>query len=222
MFTGIIEGSGTLLAIKQSQAGRQMGIEADFPLEGTKIGASIAVDGACLTVVHIDKRRFDVDISPETVIKTTLGSLTVGDRVNLERALRLGDRLDGHLVSGHVDGVAKIRGTKRRANTVIVSIEVPRELSRYLIEKGSIAVDGTSLTINRVTGALFEVSIIPHTADVATIATKPVGSRVNVETDMIGKYVQRFVFPGSKTESKDDSNPSSVDMDLLLRTGFIK
>ncbi|RLB98778.1 MAG: riboflavin synthase [Deltaproteobacteria bacterium] len=209
MFTGIIEGLGTIEAVQ----GRQLAISADFELDGTGIGDSIAVNGACLTVVRLDRRRFSVDLSPETAARTTLGRAAVAERVNLERALRLSDRLDGHLVLGHVDGIGTISGRRRQANALLVDIAVPEALARHLIEKGSVAVDGISLTVNRCNAGSFSVSIIPHTAQLTTVGFKPTGSPVNIETDIIGKYVEKFL--------KRAGTEGGVDMALLARAGYL-
>lgn len=221
MFTGIIESLGTVSSIRSSgRTGKQLAIETDIDLDGTKIGDSIAVNGACLTVVKIEKKRFDVDVSPETLDKTTLGNTKTGDRVNIERALRLSDRLDGHLVSGHIDGIGKISSKKLTGNAVIITFEVPESLSRYIIKKGSVAIDGVSLTVNNCDAGWFEVSIIPHTAKLTTIGTKAENNFVNIETDMIGKYIERFIgnqkTPGGKKDVK-----SSIDMAFLSKTGYI-
>ncbi|MDM8551172.1 riboflavin synthase [Desulfobacterales bacterium HSG2] len=215
MFTGIIEGLGTIKEMRSSAQGSQLTVEADFVLEHTKIGDSIAVSGACLTVVMLDGRRFKVDVSPETLEKTTFGRAKIGDRVNIERALRLSDRLDGHLVSGHIDGMGVVRHRKSTGNAIIITIGVPEALSRYMIKKGSVAVDGTSLTINECSQESFDISIIPHTAKLTTIGFKKIGDRVNIETDMIGKYVERFV------TGKKETGQSSIDMEFLAKNGFI-
>ena len=146
MFTGIIEGLGTLASIQTSGTAKRLGITADFELDGTRIGDSIAVNGACLTAVALSGRRFDVDVSPETVAKTTFGNARIGERVNLERALRLSDRLDGHLVSGHVDGLGTLLSRETQANAIILEFGVPKALARYMIQKGSVAINGVSLT----------------------------------------------------------------------------
>jgi riboflavin synthase len=217
MFTGIIEGLGTVAAMESSGRGRRMAIESDFKLDGTGLGDSIAVNGACLTAVSIEGRRFRVDLSPESLATTTFGEARRGDRVNLERALRLSDRLDGHLVSGHVDGIGLLQTRERLDNAVLVRIAAPAAVTRYLIYKGSVALDGVSLTVNRCDATGFEVSIIPHTAKLTTIGFKPVGSRINIETDLIGKYVERFVTAGS-----DRAEPASgVDREFLIKTGFL-
>ncbi|WP_281491885.1 riboflavin synthase [Desulfosarcina cetonica] len=172
MFTGIIEGLGTIAAIQPSGAGSRMVIASDFDLQDSRIGDSIAVNGACLTAVTRQNRQFSVDVSPETLKRTVLGKIKIGERVNLERALKLSDRLDGHLVSGHVDGVGILQERKTLSNAIIITYRVPSALTRYMIEKGSVAVDGTSLTINRLDATTFDVSIIPHTAALTTIGRK--------------------------------------------------
>lgn len=221
MFTGIIEGLATIQAIQPAGQGRRLVIESDVALDAAKIGDSIAVNGACLTAVKISGTRFEVDVSPETVQRTTFGSAKIGDRVNLERALRLSDRLDGHLVSGHIDGMGTIKSRQLTSNAIIITIEVPEALSRYMIKKGSVAVDGISLTINDCHRDSFEVSIIPHSAKITTIGFKKVGERVNIETDMIGKYVERFVTARFGDDQDMPTGKSSIDMQFLARTGFL-
>lgn len=216
MFTGIIEGLGNVAGIRPSGQGKRFTVEADFLLDGTGIGDSIAVNGACLTAVTIDGGRFEADVSPETLDKTIFGRIRIGDRVNLERALRLSDRLDGHLVSGHVDGVGTLRSRRTLGNAILITIVVPTSLGRYMIQKGSVAVDGVSLTINACGPDYFEVSIIPHTAMLTTIGFKKPGDSVNIETDMIGKYVERFLQgkPGGNTAR-------GLDMRFLAEKGFL-
>lgn len=221
MFTGIIEGLGTITSIRSSGQGKQLAIEADFALDQTKIGDSIAVSGACLTAVTIDGKRFEVDVSPETLSTSILGNVKIGDRVNLERALRFSDRLDGHIVSGHIDGMGTIHNRRILSNAIILTFSVPEALSHYMIPKGSVAVDGVSLTINACDQKSFEVSIIPHTAKLTTVGLKKSGDPVNIETDMIGKWVERFVRGSSKGEEKGDGKSSSIDMQFLAKTGFL-
>jgi riboflavin synthase len=221
MFTGIIEGLGTITAIHPSGQGSRFSITSDFDLAGTRIGDSIAVNGACLTAVILEGRRFTVDVSPETLKRSILGGVKIGERVNLERALRLSDRLDGHLVSGHVDGVGTLQTRKTLANAIVITFKVPEVLSRYMIEKGSVAVDGTSLTVNRRDSTSFDVSIIPHTAGLTTIGLKKVGDNVNIETDMIGKYVERFILNPGPAEGKAGNSDGGIDMALLAKSGFI-
>lgn len=220
MFTGIIEGPGTIRGIQPAGEGCKLAIDADFTLLGTRLGDSIAVNGACLTAVALNGRNFTVDVSPETLAKTTFGSARVGDRVNLERALRLSDRLDGHLVSGHIDGMGTLSDRKQRSNAIIIGFRVPKSLARYMIPKGSVAVDGVSLTINACTDDGFEVSIIPHTAKLTTVGRKSVGDAVNIETDMIGKYVERFV-TGTRDPAVTEDGKGAVNMELLAKYGFL-
>ena len=220
MFTGIIEGLGTIREIRSEDQGKRMTVDADFFLEQTKIGHSICVSGACLTVISIDNKRFTVDVSPETLAKTTFKSAKIGDRVNLERALRLSDRIDGHLVSGHIDGIGTVTLKQNIGNAIIVSFKVPEFISHYMIQKGSVAVDGMSLTINHCGHDSFGVSIIPHTAKLTTIGFKKAGDLVNIETDLIGKYVERFV-GGKRHDEQKKGTGSSLDMDFLAKSGFI-
>ena len=221
MFSGIIEGLGSISGITSTGAGRRLAIESDYRLEQTRIGDSISVSGACLTVVKLDQKRFEVDVSPETLERTTFASARIGDRVNLERAMRLSDRIDGHLVSGHIDGMGMIRHRENSANAIIVYINVSAALTRYMIAKGSVAVDGISLTINSVEKEEFAVSIIPHTAKVTTIGIKSIGDSVNIETDMIGKYVERFLRGDASRQNENAPEKSGIDMDFLAKTGFL-
>jgi riboflavin synthase len=219
MFTGIIEGLGTLAAVRSAGQGKRLAIEAGFSLNSTKIGDSIAVNGACLTAVVIAGSRFEVDAAPETLQRTILGQAKIGDKVNLERALRLSDRLDGHLVSGHVDGIGTISNRTPLANAIIITVTVPSSLTRYMIEKGSVAVDGVSLTINKVGPDFFEVSIIPHTAGLTTVGAKKPGASVNIETDLIGKYIEKFMQTPASSEGVPKK--SNIDMAFLAKSGFL-
>jgi riboflavin synthase len=216
MFTGIIEALGTIRAVHPSGQGRRLSVEAGFSLEKTAVGDSIAVNGACLTAVSIAGSRFEADVSPETLSKTSFGGIRIGERVNLERALRLSDRLNGHLVSGHVDGVGTLRSRIQAGNAVLITIDVPQEVSRYMIRKGSVAVDGISLTINDCGPGFFKVSVIPHTAAVTTIGFRNSGDRVNIETDMIGKYIERLMRP--KADRREEGG---IDLEFLGKTGFL-
>ncbi|MCF8025035.1 MAG: riboflavin synthase [Desulfobacteraceae bacterium] len=217
MFTGIIESLGNISDIRPAGTGRKITIQAGLDLSGTKIGDSIAIDGACLTVVEISGKKFTVDVSPETLSRSTLANARAGRRINIERALRLSDRLDGHLVSGHIDGTAKILYRRDLGGTLVFGFEVAEELSRYMIPKGSVAVDGISLTINTCSARGFEIAIIPHTAENTTIGLKNPGDWVNIETDLIGKYVEKFI----KGENTEDSRQGGIDMDFLGKTGFL-
>ena len=222
MFTGIIEGLGHIAAIRSSGRGKRVTVDANFLLDRTKIGDSISVSGACLTAVEIENRRFEVDVSPETLNTTTFGKAKVGDRVNLERAMRLSDRIDGHLVSGHIDGTGIIKQRETLGNAIIVIIEADESLTRHMIDKGSVAVDGVSLTINSCDAKSFSVSIIPHTAKLTTIGFKNRGDHVNIETDMIGKYVVRFLAGIPRTGQGQPSKQSVIDQEFLIKTGFIE
>jgi riboflavin synthase len=221
MFTGIIEGLGKIYGIRHIGRGKRLAIDSDFLPEQTKIGDSVAVSGACLTVVKINGRRFEVDVSPETLEKTSFGKAKIGERVNLERAMRLSDRLDGHLVSGHIDGVGTVEHRETVANAMVIAIAVPEALTRHMIKKGSVAVDGISLTINTLGKKEFEVSIIPHTAGLTTLGFKTRGDPVNIETDMIGKYVERFLTGQASPEKANTAGSSGLDMDFLAKTGFL-
>ncbi len=221
MFTGIIEGLGSISRIRTSGQGKRLTVEAEFALDQTKVGDSISVSGACVTAVRIAGRRFEVDVSPETLKMTTFGSAKVGDRLNLERAMRLSDRIDGHLVSGHIDGTGVIGSKTAMGNAVAITFEADESLTRYMITKGSVAVDGISLTINTCGPGSFSVAVIPHTAGLTTIGFKNLGDRVNIETDMIGKYVERFT-SGSTDQNRDGtSRPTIIDQAYLVKTGFI-
>jgi riboflavin synthase len=221
MFTGIIEGLGTIRAIRPTGQGKRLTITADYALDQTKIGDSIAVNGACLTVVKINGSTFEVDLSPETLTTSTFGKAKQGDRLNLERAMRLSDRIDGHLVLGHVDGIGIIEQQEKLGNAIGVTIAVPEALSRYMIHKGSIAVDGISLTINTVAPKSLTVSIIPYTGRLTTIGMKLKGDPVNIETDMIGKYVERFLRGESMPGGEKKTASPGIDMEFLAKSGFL-
>jgi len=220
MFTGIVEGLGTITGLRPTSDGRRLAVAADFSLSGTQVGDSICVNGACLTAVQISARCFEADVSPETLEKTAFKHEKIGSRVNLERALRLSDRLDGHLVAGHVDTVGRILSVSDADRWRVVSIAVPPDITRYIINKGSVAVDGISLTVNHCGRQEFSVAIIPHTGSLTTLGFKPVGALVNIETDMIGKYVERLLSTDGNT-TQSSNQRSSIDMNLLARTGFL-
>lgn len=221
MFTGIIEGFGTVRGVQASGSAKRMTIEADFDLDGVRIGDSICVSGTCLTSVTLDGRRFTADVAPETLARSTHKEARAGARVNLERALKLGSRLDGHIVSGHVDGTGIIRSKIRNANAWIITIEVDSSLSRYMIEKGSVAVDGISLTINRCGDRDFDLSIIPHTAMLTTIGFKEAGDLVNIEVDIIGKYIEKLMIKPFSASGEGNEKTSGIDIDFLARNGFL-
>jgi len=221
MFTGIIEGLGTIGAIRPAGQGKRLTIEADYALDQTKIGDSIAVNGACLTVVKINGSKFEVDLSPETLAASTFDKAKRGDRLNLERAMRLSDRIDGHLVLGHVDGIGVIKQREKLGNAIVVAIAVPEAFARHMIHKGSVAVDGISLTINACEPKSVTVSIIPHTARLTTIGMKQKGAPVNIETDMIAKYVERFTRGESIHNSEKTTASPGIDMEFLAKSGFL-
>jgi riboflavin synthase len=221
MFTGIIEGLGTIAGIRSSGQGKRLTIEADFSLDQTKLGDSISVSGACLTAVKIDGQRFEVDVSPETLRTTTFGQAKVGERLNIERAMRFSDRIDGHLMSGHIDGTGTVKQRESLSNAIIITIAMNASLTRYMIVKGSVAVDGVSLTINTCESDNFSVSIIPYTAKLTTIGFKNKGDRVNIEADMIGKYVERFMSGMPHGSKENRSKQASIDHAYLVKTGFI-
>jgi len=221
MFTGIIEGSGRIAAIQSTGQGDRLTVEAEYSLSQSKIGDSISVNGACLTAVRIDDRRFEVDVSPETLKTTIFDRAKVGDRVNLERAMRFSDRIDGHLVSGHIDGTGVVKRREMQGNAIVVTIEAAESLTRYMIAKGSVAIDGISLTINSCEPGSFSVSIIPHTAKMTTISIKKQGDRVNIETDMIGKYVERFLTGTGSPDNARTSGGPTIDREYLIKTGFM-
>ena len=217
MFTGIIEEMGVVKAVGKTPIGCSVAILAKTVLDGLKVGDSVTVNGVCLTVVGCNDAEMKADISPETLTVTTLGMLKAGDPVNLERAMRLGDRLGGHLVTGHVDGVGTIRSRVQEADALQIMIEASRDTLRYCVPKGSITVDGISLTINEVTDRGFRVTIIPHTAKVTTLGVKHVGDAVNLETDLIGRYVERL-FPGHQAGSQPEIK---IDRDYLQKRRLI-
>lgn len=221
MFTGIIESFGTIKKISPQGEGRVLEIGCDLDLAGTRIGDSIAVNGACLTAVKLGKNSFSVDMAPETVERTTFKNMSVGARVNIERALMLSGRLDGHLVSGHIDGTGTISAMTRKSNAVIISIDVSPQLGSDMIEKGSVAVDGISLTINQCSDTNFEVSIIPHTADITTIGKKRAGDQVNIETDMIGKYVKKLLMGKISKNDASSVGRKDISLELLAKNGFL-
>jgi len=219
MFTGIVAGVGRLVAKRTIGGGLAFDLEAGFDLTEPEEGESIAVCGVCLTAYKISGRRFSVDVSPETLSRSRLGSISQGDPVNLERALRLSDRLGGHLVSGHVDSMATVKKRQESGNYTVITFTMPESLGRYVIEKGSITIDGVSLTVNSCGTGFFSVSIIPHTLKVTTLGVLNVGSIVNIEVDIIGKYIEKLLLtPQKNSESTGNEGLSSG---FLAKHGFI-
>jgi riboflavin synthase len=217
MFTGIVEEMGAISVLEKTLAGTRFTMLASTVMGDLKIGDSVSVNGVCLTVAAMGEREFSVEVSPETLSITTLGFLNSGTPVNLERAMRLNERIGGHLVSGHVDGVGVIRRRHQDANAIILAIEAPQNILKYCVVKGSITVDGISLTINDVNENGFSVAIIPHTAKVTTLGLKQVNDPVNLESDLIGKYVERLL-----QERAQLPKPTiSIDKDYLQKRGLL-
>lgn len=211
MFTGIVEGKGRVKSVGNGSSGFKVTIEAPFDLSTDKVGDSISVNGICLTLTCMDKAAFSADISKETLSRTNLGQLKAGSDVNLERALKLGSRLGGHLVTGHIDGPGTVRRIEKRGESLHVEITVQEKELKYIVEKGSVTVDGVSLTVNKVGNDFFSLNIIPHTLEMTTLGGIKPGSQVNIETDIIGKYVEKLI-PGGNT--------GKVNLDLLQKYGF--
>lgn len=220
MFTGIIEETGTIKKISRGSKSAKLRIEASKVLEGTNPGDSISTNGICLTVVEVDQNTFSVDVMAETLRKTNFGKLSIGSRVNLERALKLSDRLGGHLVSGHIDGLGVIGNIVTEDIARIISIKTASDMLRYIIPKGSIAIDGISLTVTYVDEHSFKVSIIPHTAAETSLLSKKIGDAVNLETDMIVKYVEKLLLNKSN-EQAENTGKRNLDMDFLNKNGFL-
>jgi riboflavin synthase len=217
MFTGIVEEMGAVTSMEQTLGGTRLTILASTVLGDLKIGDSISINGTCLTVVAKNERSFVVEVSPETLSVTTLGRLAGGAPVNLERAMKINERLGGHLVAGHVEGVGTIRGRRQEGNAIMLVLEAPPEILRYCVHKGSITVDGISLTINDVTDHAFSVAVIPHTAAVTTLGLKQVGDQVNLESDLIGKFVERLLQQRSQTPK----TTPIIDKDYLKKRGLM-
>ena len=193
MFTGIIEEIGVIKKITKGVNSEKLLIQCNKVLEETKLGDSICTNGVCLTVTDINDHSFQADVMTETLLRSNLGNLTLGSEVNLERALTLSSRLGGHIVSGHIDGVGKIVSLKRIDNSIEVTIEAKLSILKYIIEKGSITIDGISLTVTYVDNKAFKVCIIPHTGENTILLKKKVGESVNLECDILGKYVERLL-----------------------------
>jgi riboflavin synthase len=221
MFTGLIEGVGILVRTDRPGLDARMVIEAQFPIAPLVLGESIAVDGACLTVAAFQGSQFSVDVSAETLNRTTLGGKRPGARLNLERAVRLGDRLGGHLVSGHVDAIGRLADRKDEGRSIRLYFDIPRELSRYTIEKGSVAVNGISLTINGCREGQFDVNIVPYTSRETTIQDLRVGQEVNIETDLIGKYVEKMTAAWTGADREKQAQGSRIDAGFLKKHGFL-
>jgi riboflavin synthase len=213
MFTGIVEELGTIKAVNKGRESATLDIGAEKVVDGLNLGDSVAVNGVCLTVIRFDRTGFSAEVMAETLRKSNLGKLKSGDRVNLERAMRLGDRLGGHLVAGHVDATGTIRSTVREDIATVFTVDAPQEILRYVIEKGSVSIDGISLTVVDYDKKSFRVSIIPHTASQTTLGFKKSGDTVNLEADMLAKFVERLLAGRAGKEG--------IDKDFLGRHGFM-
>ena len=211
VFTGIIEEKGSIVELAPTG---KLKVAASMVLEGTGIGDSIAVSGVCLTVVELDDAGFVVDVTPETLGKSALAGLRPGSPVNLERSMGADGRFGGHMVNGHVDGVGTISSLRREANAVIIEVAVPAELSRYMVERGSVALDGISLTVVKASEGRFTVSVIPHTLDQTTLSDARPGTKVNIEVDIIAKYVEAFL------ARKNSEGRGGID-EALSQGGFM-
>jgi riboflavin synthase len=214
MFTGIIEDKGKVLRVEYRGQEKRLTIGLSPYLTEVQLGDSININGVCLTVVQKKENAIEVDLSQETLQKTILGELKEGDRVNLERALRLTDRLGGHIVTGHIDGIGEIVGKKKERDFFRLRIKTPESISKYVVQKGSIAIDGISLTVNECKGEEIQMTLIPYTIEKTTLLDKKVGDRVNVEADILGKYVEKLLSQGDKKSGK-------VDLSFLKEHGFV-
>lgn len=214
MFTGIVEEVGKVKSIGNGI----LRIQAAKVLEDVRLGDSIAVNGICLTVTDFGTDSFQADVMPETIRRTSLGELKLGSPVNLERALTLRSRLGGHIVSGHIDGTGRIVSLKEDKNAILMKIEAEGSILRYIVEKGSVALDGISLTVAQVTSRDFTVSLIPHTRQVTNLSAKGEGSLINIENDVVGKYVEKLLQPADNTAAATPK--SSITMDFLRQNGF--
>jgi len=239
MFTGIVEARGTVEELEPKGSVHRVLIATDLPVEELPLGASIAVDGVCLTVIERSPGRFAADLGPETLALTTLSALAVGTRVHLERALKLGDALGGHLVSGHVDGVGRVVARREIGEALELQIAAPPEVVPTLVVKGSVTVDGVSLTINAVAGQVFSVTLIPHTLAVTGLGEKAAGAALNLEGDQVAKHVARIVdsalaarlgAPHDKDENKTTpplappapARPPGLTLETLRKHGFAR
>lgn len=220
MFTGIIEEKGIVERSDISGNSGRIRIKCKKVLEGTRIGDSIAVNGICLTVVTFDQSGFTADVMAETVRRSSLKDCRAGSEVNLERAMALGERFGGHIVAGHIDGTGVVSDLKKEENAVWITVRTGPDIMRYVINKGSIAIDGVSLTVASVSDGGFSVSVIPHTGSETTLLGKKAGDTVNLENDVIGKYVERLMGTHNGTETSDKNSESVLNIDYLREHGF--
>lgn len=217
MFTGIVEEIGTIQSVKRSQSSLSLEIAGSVIFDDLKIGDSVAVNGVCLTATTVGLQRFTADVMPESVKMTTLLNLSTGSKVNLERAMAANSRFGGHVVAGHVDGQGKIIGKDHVGNSIVFRITTDSDILQYVIYKGSITVDGASLTVSKVGTSWFEISIIPHTIGNTILQYASIGTTVNLETDIFGRYIEHFM----KGSTKESDTTGKVTMDTLLSNGFL-
>ncbi len=220
MFTGIDEQTGSLLSIERGAESAILTIRANLVLEGAKVGDSIAVNGVCLTVTRLGQDRFSADVMAETLRRSGLGQLGIGDPVNLERAMAANGRFGGHIMSGHIDGTGRIASIRKEDNAVWYRIEASQKILKYIVEKGSITIDGISLTVAGLDDTGFSVSVIPHTRDVTTLSGRRIGDSVNLENDLIGKYVDRLLHFREAEEDKKEESSGGLTLDFLKEHGF--
>ena len=222
MFTGIVEALGTIKNIRHLSEGAALEIQASDVLTDAEIGDSIAVDGACLTIRTLTPETFTADISAETLRRTTLGERKVGEQINLERALRLSDRLGGHLVLGHVDEVATISGWKDEGDASLMRVTMSSNIRRYIAYKGSVTVDGISLTVSGVYADTFEVALIPHTKQVTTLGAKRTGASVNLEVDIVARYIETLLNNRNSAEDwTEQPSSETLNLSFLTKHGYI-
>lgn len=220
MFTGIIEAVGRVRAIEQRGGDLRLLLDTgEMDLSSSRLGDSIACNGVCLTAVELSAKGYAADVSRETLEHTSLGGLKVGARVNLERALTLATPLGGHLVSGHVDGLGEVLSRREDARSLRLRIEAPAELARYIAARGSICIDGVSLTVNRIDGRVFDLNIVPHTARHTIITDYAAGQRVNLEVDLIARYLERLLLDQRREPSH---GTGGITLDLLARSGMLR
>lgn len=221
MFTGLVKELATVKVLRKQNNSYKLTINSDIITNELKIGESVAVSGVCLTVVAFSSKEFTVDVMPETTKITIIGNLKPGDKVNLEKTLTLKDGLDGHIVSGHVDGIGIITKTTIDEIAKIVYISTTRNVMKYILKKGSICIDGISLTVVSVLDNVFAVSLIPHTAKMTTLGFKNVGDKVNLETDIIGKYVEKLLNFELDKNDKSKVNTNTLTKEKLFENGFL-
>lgn len=217
MFTGLIEATGTIANLERGGKLCRLRINSSLAGRDLQLGESIAVNGVCLTVTHWDKNSFTADVSSETLEVTTLGCLSTGTKVNLERALRLSDRLGGHIVSGHVDAIGQLRSRVAEGDAQKLEFTLPGTIAHYVAAKGSITIDGISLTVNQVTDESFTIMVIPHTLTMTTLIDKRPGDQVNLESDILARYVERLIRPG-QTGGRAEGG---LSLEFLAKNGFM-